>query len=245
VNVHLASNILTVSIDTSGPSLHKRGYRKADVEAPLNEVLAAGMIMLAGWKGETDFYDPMCGSGTLGIEAALIARNVPPGIFRKQYGFERSPDFEADLLEEVFDDVEEVKWEGTIFSSDKSKQAVQAAMKNAREASVHKNISFLGANFEQYPKVDGPAMAILNPPYGERIVRPEIIDFYKSIGNTFKRSFIGSEVWVISSNLDALKHIGLRPSAKYQLYNGALECRFNRYSIYEGSVKSKHRKTKS
>ena len=240
VNIHLASNKLTVSLDTSGASLHKRGYRKADVEAPLNEVLAAGLILLTGWQGESDFYDPMCGSGTLGIEAALIARKIPPGIFRKKYGFEKSPDFEAALFEEVFDSIEEKKWEGKVYSSDISKHAVQAAMKNAREASVHKNINFLGANFEKYPPVDEGGLAILNPPYGQRIIRPEIIDFYKSIGNTLKRSFCGSSVWIISSNLEALKYVGLKPSARYQLFNGALECRYNRYTIYAGSRKAKY-----
>ena len=240
INVHLANNHLTVSIDTSGSSLHKRGYRKADVDAPLNEVLAAGLLLLAGWKGETDFYDPMCGSGTLGIEAALIARKIPPGIFRKQYGFEKSPDFEADLFEEIFENVEEEPWEGKIFSSDISKPAVKAAMRNAREASVHKNIQFLGANFEDYPEVGKKSLAILNPPYGQRIIKPEIINFYKNIGNTLKRSFRGSEVWIISSNLEALKYVGLKPSQKIKLYNGAMECRYNRYSIYQGSKKQKY-----
>jgi putative N6-adenine-specific DNA methylase len=245
INIHLAGNQLTVSVDTSGASLHKRGYRKADVEAPLNEVLAAGMILLTGWKGETDFYDPMCGSGTLGIEAALIARKIPPGMFRKQYGFEKSPDFEADLFEEIFENVEEQKWEGNIFCSDISKQAIQAAMKNAREASVHKNIQFLGVNFDSYPVVEKKSLAVINPPYGQRIVKPEIVSFYKSIGNTMKRSFAGSEVWMISSNLEALKFIGLKPSAKYKLFNGALECLYNRYTIYAGSKKSKFNPTKN
>lgn len=240
VNVHLVSNKLTVSLDTSGSSLHKRGYRKGDVEAPLNETLAAGMIMLTGWTGETDFYDPMCGSGTLGIEAALIARRIPPGIFRKKYAFEQSPDFEADMFEAIIDNVEERKWEGNIISSDISRQAVQVAMRNAREASLHKSIQFLGVDFLKYPKVEEGAVAILNPPYGQRLIKPEIIRFYKAIGDILKRSFTGSEIWIISANLEALKHIGLRPSMKYKLFNGALECGYNRYNVYQGSKKQKY-----
>ncbi|MBN1951738.1 MAG: class I SAM-dependent RNA methyltransferase [Bacteroidales bacterium] len=240
VNVHLSGNNLTVSLDTSGPSLHKRGYRKADGPAPLNEVLAAGMILLTGWKGETDFYDPMCGSGTLGIEAALIARKIPPGIFRKQFGFENSPDFDAGLFEDIFDSVEERNWEGTIFSSDISKPAIQAAMKNAREASVHKNINFRGVSFLGYPVVEKTSMAIINPPYGQRILQPEIISFYKAIGDTLKRSFKGSKVWIISSNTDALKHVGLKPSSKLVLFNGPLECGYHRFDIYDGSKKAKY-----
>jgi len=240
INVHLTSNQLTVSIDTSGQSLHKRGYRISNFEAPLNEVLAAGLIMLTGWKGENDFFDPMCGSGTLGIEAALIAREIPPGIFRKKFGFEKSPGFDAHLMEDIFDNIQEKKWEGKVYSSDISKQALQIAIKNAKQASVHKNIVFRGLDFKDYPKIADKAMVIINPPYGQRMVKSEIIRFYKSIGDVMKKSFEGAEVWIISSNLEALKHIGLKPDSKYKLFNGALECRFNRYYIYPGSKKRLH-----
>ncbi len=242
INVHLSNNELTVSIDTSGPSLHKRGYRVEDVEAPINEVLAAGLIMLTGWKGETDFYDPMCGSGTIGIEAALIARNIPPGIFRSKFSFENSPDFDSELWTRIFDNIVEKEWNGKIFASDISKQALMAATKNAKQASVHKNIVLKGMNFENYPPVESKATVIMNPPYGQRLIKPEIIQFYKTIGNVLKKSFVGSDVWIISGNLEALKFIGLKPTTKIKLYNGALECKFCKFSIYQGSQKQRSSK---
>jgi len=240
VNVHLASNNLTVSLDTSGQSLHKRGYRTGNFEAPLSEVLAAGLIMLSGWNGDREFHDPMCGSGTLAIEAALIARDIPPGIFRKEFAFEKSPTFNKELLENIYDNIQEKSWSGTIFSSDISKQAMQIAMKNAKQASVFKNISFRGIDFMDYPKVEPDAVAIINPPYGQRLIQPEIVNFYKSLGNVVKKSFEGSDVWVLSGNLEAMKFIGLKPGTKYTLYNGALECRYNLYTAYKGSRKSKY-----
>lgn len=242
VNVHIASNHLTVSVDTSGQSLHRRGYRLNDSGAPLNEVLAAGMIILSGWSGETDFYDPMCGSGTLGIEAALIARKIPPGIFRNKFAFEKSPDFNADLWENIFDDIQEKDWNGTIISSDISKQAIKYAYENAERAAVHKNINYKGIDFRKYPKVDKAGTVIINPPYGERLAKAEINNFYRAIGSTMKSSFPGSKVWIISSNMEAMKSIGLRPAAKYKLFNGALECRYNKYEMYEGSRKTKYQK---
>lgn len=245
VNVHLASNNLTISVDTSGQSLHRRGYRLNDSGAPLNEVLAAGMIILSGWSGETDFYDPMCGSGTLGIEAALIARKIPPGIFRSRFAFEKSPDFDADLWENIFDDIQEKNWSGAIISSDISKQAIKLAHENAKRAAVHKNINYKGIDFRKYPKVDKAGTVIINPPYGERLAKAEINNFYRAIGNTMKGSFTGSKVWIISSNTEAMKSIGLRPAAKYKLFNGALECRYNKYEMYEGSKKARYQKEKN
>jgi len=196
--------------------------------------------MLSGWKGETEFHDPMCGSGTLAIEAALIARAIPPGIFRKEFAFEKSPSFNKELLENVYDNIQEKNWSGTIYSSDISKPAMQTAMKNATQASVFKNITFRGIDFMDYPTVSQGATAVINPPYGQRLVQPGIINFYKSMGNVIKRSFEGSDVWVISGNLDALKFIGLKPGTKLTLYNGALECRYQLYKAYKGSLKSKY-----
>lgn len=242
INVHLARNLLTVSVDTSGQSLHRRGYRLNDTGAPLNEVLAAGMIILSGWNGETDFYDPMCGSGTIGIEAALIARKIPPGVFRSNFGFEKSPDFNSALWEKIFDDIEEKEWKGNIISSDISKHAVKLAYENAKRAAVHKNIVYKGIDFKNYPKTDKAGTVIINPPYGERLAKTEIFNFYRAIGNTMKNSFPGSKVWIISSNLDALKFIGLRPTKKFKLFNGALECRYHKYEMYEGSKKAKFHK---
>jgi putative N6-adenine-specific DNA methylase len=242
VSVHLAGNKLTVSVDTSGQSLHRRGYRRNDTGAPLNEVLAAGMILLSGWNGDSDFYDPMCGSGTLGIEAALIARKIPPGVFKNKFGFENSPDFDRDLWERIFDDIQEQDWKGNIISSDISKQAVKLAFENAKSAAVHRNIVYRGIDFKKYPKTDKGGTVILNPPYGERLAKSEIYNFYRAIGNTMKNSFQGSSVWIISSNLEAFKYIGLRPTSRIKLFNGALECRYNNYEMYQGSKKAKFQK---
>jgi putative N6-adenine-specific DNA methylase len=239
INVHLSGNDLTVSIDTSGSSLHRRGYRVSEVEAPINEVLAAGLIMLTGWHGQTDFIDPMCGSGTFGIEAALIARDIPPGIFRKKYGFESHTDFDSELWNNIFDNIAEKEWNGKIISSDISKQAMMAAITNAKQAAVHKNITFKGVDFENYPAVESKSVAILNPPYGQRLIKPEIIRFYKTIGNVMKKSFVGSDVWVISGNLEALKFIGLKPTIKFKTFNGSLECRFCKFNVYEGSQRNR------
>ena len=239
--MHLANNLLDISVDSSGESLHKRGYRIAEVAAPINEVLAAGMIGLSGWEGDTDFYDSMCGSGTIGIEAALIARHLPPGIFRKKFGFENHPDFDDSLWTKIFDDIHEKAWDGNIFCSDISEKAIRIATRNAKEASVLKNIRFTEQGFESYPEIKNGGVAIMNPPYGERMAKTEIQHFYNMIGNTMKRSFSNSDFWIISSNLDALKHIGLKPTEKIKLFNGPLECRFIKYEMYKGSKKEKFR----
>lgn len=240
INVHLANNFLTVSIDSSGSSLHKRGYRKGDFVAPINEVLAAGLIMLTGWKGERDFYDPMCGSGTFGIEAALIARQIPPGIFRTSFGFEKHQDFDEELWAKIYDDIQEKDWNGNIFASDISKQAIKISAVNAKNASVLKNITYRGIDFRNYPIINNGGVAVVNPPYGERMVDSQLVDFYRIIGDSMKKNFTDAEVWIISSNLNALKHVGLRPVERYKVYNGALECRFNKYEIYSGSRKRKY-----
>lgn len=240
INVHLTNNELDISVDSSGESLHKRGYRVAEVTAPINEVLAAGMIRLSGWNGQCDFYDPMCGSGTIGIEAALIARHLPPGIFRQKFGFENHPDFESSLWTRIFDDIHEEAWDGNIICSDISEKAIRIATRNAKEASVLKNIRFNGQGFESYPEIKNGGVAVMNPPYGERLARTEIQQFYRMIGNTMKRSFSDTDFWIISSNFDALKNVGLKPAKKIKLFNGSLECRFIKYEMYKGSLKEKY-----
>lgn len=239
INVHLSGKELSLSVDTSGESLHRRGYRLDEVKAPISEVLAAGMILLSGWDGKEDFYDPMCGSGTLGIEAALIARKIPPGIFRRKFGFESSPDFDQELWTSIFDEIEETKWQGNIFSSDVSQKALTIASRNAKQASVLKNINYQEIAFENYPKITKNGIAIINPPYGERMTKTDINSFYCMIGNVMKKSFSGTDVWIISSNSEAMKNIGLKYSTRHKLFNGQLECSFNKYEIYEGSKKNK------
>jgi len=237
INVHLSGKELSLSVDTSGESLHRRGYRLDEVKAPISEVLAAGMILLSGWDGKEDFYDPMCGSGTIGIEAALIARKIPPGIFRRKFGFESSPDFDQELWTSIFDEIEETEWQGNIFSSDVSQKALTIASRNAKQASVLKNIKYQEIAFENYPKITKNGIAIINPPYGERMTKTDINSFYCMIGNVMKKSFSGTDVWIISNNAEAMKNIGLKYSTRHKLFNGQLECSFNKYEIYEGSRK--------
>jgi len=237
ISVHLSGNELIISIDTSGESLHRRGYRLEEVQAPINEVLAAGMILISDWDRKTDFFDPMCGSGTFGIEAAMMARKIPPGVFRNKFSFENSPDFERQLWTDIFDNIQEEDWKGTIISSDISGKALRIAAKNAKQASVLKNIEFKEIAFENYPRINNKGLAILNPPYGERMVKTEINSFYQMIGNVMKKSFSGADVWIISSNSEAFKNIGLKSSVKLKLFNGQLECSYNKYEIYEGSKK--------
>ncbi len=239
LNVHLANNELTVSIDTSGTSLHKRGYRVCEVAAPINEVLAAGMLMIAGWNGHGDFHDPMCGSGTLGVEAAMIARGLPPGLFRDKYAFENMVDFDPDLLSEIYDDAEEKKWNGKVFASDISYKSLACAKNNVKKASLIKSFEFAERDFSAYPHVSAPCLTILNPPYGQRMLKNDIAKFYGTMGDSMKKNFKGSDVWVISSNKEAVKSIGLRPTEKIKLFNGPLECFYYKYSIFEGHLKDK------
>ena len=237
INVHVANEQVTVSLDSSGESLHKRGYRVATTEAPISEVLAAGMLLMAGWKGQSDFYDPMCGSGTLLIEAALIARNIAPGVFRKSFAFEKWRDFDADLWSEIYnDDSQEREFTHRIYGSDASFYAIQQAGKNIRSAGVQKDIELKQIRIEELKEQQtAGAIVMLNPPYGERLKsNKEMEDLYGAIGSTLKHQFTGASAWIISSNVAAMKCIGLKPSQKYHLLNGELDCQFNRYDLFAG-----------
>ena len=243
INVHVANDRVTLSLDSSGESLHKRGYRVATTEAPINEVLAAGMLRMAGWHGQSDFYDPMCGSGTLLIEAALIARNIAPGIFRKEFGFERWPDFDADLWNDIYnDDSREREFHHRIYGSDASFYAIQQAAKNVKSAGVQKDIELRQVRLEELKelKAEG-AFVMINPPYGERLKsNKEMEDLYSAIGTALKHQFTGATAWIISSNSAAMKCIGLKPSKKYRLLNGELDCQFNQYELFQGKRKDNH-----
>lgn len=237
LNVHIAKEQVTLSLDSSGESLHKRGYRVATTEAPISEVLAAGMLLAAGWKGQSDFYDPMCGSGTLLIEAALIARNIAPGVFRKEFGFERWPDFDADLWNNIYnDDSAERDFDHKIYGSDASFYAIQQATKNVKTAGVQKDVELKQVRIEELKDLhtDG-ALVMLNPPYGERLAsNKDIEDLYGKIGTALKHQFTGSTAWIISSNVAAMKCIGLKPTRKIHLLNGELDCQFNQYELFQG-----------
>ena len=244
IHVHIAQETVTVSLDSSGESLHKRGYRVANTEAPINEALAAGMLLLAGWKGESDFYDPMCGSGTLLIEAALIAQNIAPGLFRKAFAFEKWNDFDAELWSEIYnDDSRERTFEHKIYGSDASFYAIQQAAKNVKAAGVAQNVSLKQIRFEelkvesQKSKVESP-LIMMNPPYGERLAsNKDMEELYGKIGTALKHHWTGATAWIISSNDAAMKCIGLKPSKKYRLLNGELDCQFNKYELFSGSRK--------
>lgn len=241
INVHIAAEIVTISLDSSGDSLHKRGYRVANTEAPINEALAAGMLLMAGWKGETDFYDPMCGSGTLLIEAALIAQNIAPGIYRKGFGFEKWLDFDADLFEEIYnDDSRERVFTHRIYGSDASFYAVQAALKNIKEAGQQRCIEVKQIRLQEIKRDPeaSPALVMMNPPYGERLAQDkDVLRLYQDIGTALKHQFTGGTAWIISSNEDALKCIGLKPSQRIRLMNGELDCLFNQYELFKGEHK--------
>lgn len=237
INLHIGNDAVTISLDSSGESLHKRGYRVATTEAPISEVLAAGMLLMAGWHGQSDFFDPMCGSGTLLIEAALIARNIAPGVFRQSYAFEKWPDFDADLWNEIYnDDSREREFNHRIYGSDASFYAIQQATKNVKSAGVAKDIELKQVRIEELKNISAEgALVMLNPPYGERLKsNKEMEDLYSAIGSTLKHQFAGATAWIISSNVAAMKCIGLKPSKKLHLLNGELDCQFNKYDLFQG-----------
>src|SRR5574344_96340 len=238
INFHVAENKCTLSLDSSGESLHRRGYRQEAVEAPLNEVLAAGMIMMTGWNGECDLIDPMCGSGTIPIEAALIARNISPGVFRKEYAFEKWNDFDQDLFDRVYnDDSTEREFEHKIYGFDNSPKANEIATHNIKAAGVSKDIVLRIQPFQQFEQPKEKSLIITNPPYGERISTNDLLGLYQMIGERLKHSFIGNEAWVLSYRAECFDQIGLKPSVKIPLFNGSLECEFRKYQIFDGKFK--------
>ena len=238
LNIHISEDKATVSLDSSGDSLHRRGYRQETVEAPLNEVLAAGMILMTGWKGETDFIDPMCGSGTIAIEAALIARNIAPGVFRKQYAFEKWPDFDAALFDEIYnDDSREREFEHHIYGYDIDYLAVNMSKANVKAAGLSADITIEQQDFKDFKGHGEKAIIVTNPPYGERISTPNLLETYKMIGERLKHAFKEGEAWILSYREECFQQIGLKPSVKIPLYNGSLECEFRKYSIFDGKLK--------
>ena len=242
ISIHISHSICTVSLDSSGDSLHKRGYRIRTTKAPINEVLAAGMILMSGWDRKSPFIDPMCGSGTLIIEAAMIANKIPPGIYRQKFGFETWKDFDNDLLEEIYEEgSDEEESPVQIIGSDVSEIAIRFAKENISNAGLKRKIELNIKPIESFNPIEtSKGVVITNPPYGERIKKDELNDFYRLLGDTFKNKYQGYEIWLITSNFDAIKYFGLRPTQKMTLFNGALECKYLNYSIYEGSRKSKY-----
>ena len=237
INIYLMGNHCILSLDSSGESLHKRGYRIGQGDAPINEVLAAGMILLTGWHGEKDFIDPMCGSGTLLIEAALIAKGIPPGMYRKSFGFELWPDFNESLFTEICNGEYEKEIGCKIIGSDISIKDITIAKANIKSASLTKVIDLKVEDIIQLEAPSSSGIIITNPPYGERMNPQSIIELYTAIGNTLKNKFTGYEAWIISSSLDGLKSVGLKPAKKIDLFNGALACSYRCYELFQGSHK--------
>lgn len=238
INIHISHNDCTLSIDSSGESLHKRGYRVEQTEAPLNEVLAAGMILKTGWKGESNFVDPMCGSGTLLIEAAMIALNIAPGIHRKEFAFEKWIDFDQELFDRIYnDESNEREFTFKCYGSDINPAAIEIAQKNIRSAGLAKYIDLKVLPFQQYSEAPQPGIMVTNPPYGERISTRDLLGLYNMIGERIKHVFTGYNVWILSYKDECFDKIGLRPSERMKLINGSLDCEYRRYEIFEGKNK--------
>ena len=239
INIHIAENECTLSLDSSGESLHRRGYRQEQVEAPLNEVLAAGMILMTGWRGECDLIDPMCGSGTIPIEAALIARNIAPGVFRKEFGFEKWKDFDRELLDSIYnDDSQEKEFKHKIYGYDNNPKANEIATHNVKAAGVSKDVILKIQPFQQFEQPAEKSIIITNPPYGERISSDDLLGLYKMIGERLKHAFTGNDAWILSYRDECFDQIGLKPSVKIRLMNGALECQFRQYQLFDGKFKA-------
>ena len=235
LHIHISQEDCTLSLDSSGESLHRRGYRQEAVEAPLNEVLAAGMILMTGWRGGCDLIDPMCGSGTIPIEAALIARNIAPGVFRKEFGFEKWKDFDRELFESIYnDDSQEREFAHKIYAYDNSPKACAIAARNIKAAGASKDIELKMQPFQQFRQPEEKSIIIMNPPYGERISPDDLLGLYQMIGERLKHAFTGNEAWVLSYRDECFDEIGLKASERIPLYNGALECQFRKYVLFKG-----------
>ncbi len=244
INIHIHNNDCNVSLDSSGYSLHKRGYRTATNIAPINEVLASGLLLLSGWDGQSDFLDPMCGSGTMLTEAAMIACNIPANINRKSFAFEKWTDFDADLFEKIIDSSlkKTREFHYKIIGYDKAPSAVRKAQDNIENANLEDYITVERKDFFKTEKESAGSLHMcFNPPYGERL-DIDLENFYSAIGDTLKQGYPGTNAWFITSNLPALKFVGLRPSRKIKVFNSHLESRLVKYEMYEGSKKAKYQK---
>jgi len=238
IHVHVFGDSCTLFLDSSGESLHKRGYRVKQGDAPLNEVLAAGMILSAGWDGNSDLVDPMCGSGTIPVEAALIAQNIPPGKFRKSYAFENWPDFDSVLFEKVKGNFEKKVFKNIIYASDISGNNMLNTQTNARRALVFNKIKYSTCNIKDLKISTQNATIIINPPYGERLKYQNLPELYSIMGERLKHQFAGNTAWVLTNSVEGIKNIGLKPSAKMDLFNGALKCKYLKYNLFKGKHKS-------
>lgn len=239
INVHIAGDRVTLSLDSSGESLHKRGWRVAQTEAPINEVLAAGIILMSGWRGDKPFVDPMCGSGTFLIEAAMIAANIFPGIYHRNYAFESWPDFDTELLDRLYnDDSQERTPSHPIIGADMSPKAIEIATRNIKNAGMAKYIDLQVKPLSQWTEAPADGVIVTNPPYGERISADDMEGLYELIGSKLKSVFSGYHAWIIGYRIEHFNAIHLSPSQKIPILNGALECELREYILFEGDYKS-------
>ena len=240
INLHISSDSVTLSLDSSVIPLFKRGYRQEQTAAPLNEALAAGILLISGWKAHTSLLDPMCGSGTIPVEAAMIACNIAPGRYRKSFGFQKWKDYDEELFHKVRKDAEVKIMDSPvhIYASDISPDAVMLAKANIRRAGLESSVTVQISDFKDVKSKDDNGVVFINPPYGQRLNPDELDSVYGMIGTNLKHNFNGNTAWLITSNRESLKKVGLRPAEKHILYNGALECVLLRYDLYEGSRKS-------
>lgn len=238
-HLHIDRDLVTISMDSSGAPLYKRGYRREQGDAPINEVLASGMLQIAGWDGKGNFLDPMCGSGTILVEAAMIALDLPAQIFRKNFAFQNWNNYDDELFKKIKEfRINRIKeFTGKIVGYDIDNRMLNYARENIESAELEEVIAVKKQDFFESKKDLFPLLMVFNPPYDERITI-QYDDFYKKIGDTFKQSYPNTLAWLISSDLEAVKKVGLRPSRKVKLYNGKLETRFLQYEMYEGSKKA-------
>lgn len=243
INAHIYQNKVTLSIDTSGNSLHRRGYHIQSAAAPLNEVLGAGMIRLTGWQGDAPLLDPMCGSGTILAEAAMWAANIAPGL-QRTFGFESLRDFDRELWQRIKQEAQDARQDiqVPIIGSDQSPRAIRSARMNLQSAGVDRYVNLQIRSFEKIkPPTDAPGIIVTNPPYGERLEKDDLPAFYQMMGDTFKNTFTGWDAWLLSANPEAIKRIGLQTKNRFTLYNGQLQCKYLHYPIYKGSQKASKR----
>ncbi len=241
IHVLINGDNITLSLDSSGQPLFKRGYRVETGVAPINEVLAAGILFAADWDGKGNYLDPMCGSGTFLIEAAMIACNIPPQLNRKEFAFMNWQNYDPSLFDFIKETrVNRIKQpEGAIVGYDIDIQVLEAAQRNIDQAGLQDFITLKKQDFFESKKEHFPVLLVFNPPYNERI-QTDNQTFYKKIGNTLKNSYPNTWAWFITSDFEALKSVGLRPSKRIPLYNGKLECKLVKYELYEGSKKAKY-----
>lgn len=241
ISIHIIRNEVTISFDSSGESLHRRGYRTEQTMAPINEVTAAGLILLTEWDFKGTYIDPMCGSGTIIIEAALMAKNVAPGLFKNTFGFMQWKNFDKTLWNNLITEAQNaiVETDTVFIGSDKTFKAIDIARANATRAGVDDCIKLSNKRFEEVKAPAGSTgLVVMNPPYGERLPIEEIGPFYKQIGDKLKQDFDGYTAWIISSNVDALKKVGLAASQRLTIFNGPLECKYYKFELYKGSKRA-------